>query len=68
MRLVVGTNVFASAALKRSSWSGDVVRWLDRRAGLLKSPVTEAQVFEVLQRPYLVPRVSQSFVDGVRGS
>jgi hypothetical protein len=66
MRLVVDTNIFASAALKRSSWPGELVRWLDGHAGLLKSTVTEAQMFEVFQRPYFVPRVSQSFVDGVR--
>jgi putative PIN family toxin of toxin-antitoxin system len=66
MRLVVDTNLFVSAALKESSWPGEPGRWLDRYGGLLKSTVTEAQVFEVLQRPYFVPRVSQSFVDGVR--
>jgi putative PIN family toxin of toxin-antitoxin system len=66
MRLVVDTNIFASAALKRSSWPGELVRWLDGHGGLLKSTVTEAQMFEVLQRPYFVSRVSQSFVNGVR--
>jgi putative PIN family toxin of toxin-antitoxin system len=66
VRLVVDTNIFVSAALKQSSWPGEIVRWLDKHGGLLKSTVTEAQVFEVLQRSYFVPRVSQSFVDGVR--
>jgi uncharacterized protein len=66
MRIVVDTNIFASAALKQSSWPGEVVRWLDRYGGLLKSAATEAQVFEVLLRPYFVPRVSPSFIDGVR--
>jgi len=66
MRLVVDTNIFGSAALKESSWPGEIIRWIDEHGGLLKSTVTEAQVFEVLQRPYFVPRTSQSFVDGVR--
>jgi uncharacterized protein len=66
MRIVVDTNVFVSAALKQSSWPGELVRWLDRYGGLLKSAVTEAQVFGVLRRPYFVPRVSASFIDGVR--
>lgn len=30
------------------------------------STVTEAQLFEVLQRPYFAPRVAQSFISGVR--
>ena len=51
MRIVVDTNIFASASLKESSWSNEVVRWIDEFGGLLKSIVTEAQVFEVLQRP-----------------
>jgi len=66
MRPGVDTNIFVSAALKESSWPGEPVRWLDRYGGLLKSTVTEAQVFEVLRRPYFMPRVSPSFVDGVR--
>lgn len=51
MRLVVDTNVFISAALKESSWPGIVVRWLDKFGGLLKTPDTEQEVFDVLQRP-----------------
>jgi len=66
MRLVVDTNIIVSAALKESSWPGEIVRWLDSHGGLLKSTVTEAQVFEVLQRPYFAPRVSRSFVENVR--
>lgn len=66
MRLVVDTNVFVSAALKESSWPGELVRWLDGHHELLKSTATEAQVFEVSRRPYSVPRISPSFVDGVR--
>ncbi|MFI5338129.1 MAG: putative toxin-antitoxin system toxin component, PIN family [Opitutales bacterium] len=58
MRVVVDTNVFASAALKQSSWPGAVIRWLDKFGGLLKTTVTEAQVIEVLQRPYLAPLIA----------
>jgi predicted nucleic acid-binding protein len=52
--------------LKQSSWPGELVRWLDRYGGLLKSAITEAQVFEVLRRPYFARSVSPSFIDGVR--
>jgi predicted nucleic acid-binding protein len=51
MRLVADTNVFVSAALTELSWSGVVVRWLDKYGGLLKTPATEQEVFEVLRRP-----------------
>jgi putative PIN family toxin of toxin-antitoxin system len=61
MRVVVDTNIFVSAALKGSSWPGPVVRWIAAFGGLLKSTATEAQVIEVLQRPYFMPRVSNGF-------
>jgi putative PIN family toxin of toxin-antitoxin system len=57
MRVVIDTNVFISAALKESSWPGAVIRWLDRFGGLLKTPVTEQEVFEVLQRPRIAEDV-----------
>ena len=66
MRVVVDTNVFVSAALKQLSWPGAVVRWLDKFGGLLKSAATEAQVIEVLQRPYLAPKLPPSYLDNVR--
>lgn len=66
MRVVVDTNIFASASLKESSWPGAVVRWLNTSGGLLKSTVTEKQVFDVLQRPYFAPKVSPGFLDNVR--
>jgi len=67
MRVVVDTNIFVSAALKDSSWPGAVVRWLAVFGGLLKSEVTEAQLIEVLQRPYFLPRVSDKFRSDVAG-
>jgi putative PIN family toxin of toxin-antitoxin system len=66
MRVVVDTNAFVSAALKQSSWPGAVIRWLDKFGGLLKTTVTEAQVIEVLQRPYLAPKLPPSYLDNVR--
>ena len=66
MRIVVDPNVFVSAALKESSWPGEVVRWLDTSGGLLKSAVTEHQVIEVLQRPYFASKMPPSYLDNVR--
>ena len=43
MRIVVDTNIFVSAALKESSWPGELARWLDGHDGLLKTTATEAQ-------------------------
>jgi putative PIN family toxin of toxin-antitoxin system len=66
MRLVVDTNVFVSAALMESSWSAMVVRWLDKYDGLLKSIVTEQELFEVLRRPRIASKVASSFFDNLR--
>jgi uncharacterized protein len=66
MRVVVDTNIFVSAALRESSWPGAVIRWIDRYGGLLKSTVTEAQVIEVLQRPYFATKLPPSHLDNVR--
>ncbi|HTV35678.1 MAG TPA: putative toxin-antitoxin system toxin component, PIN family [Xanthobacteraceae bacterium] len=53
MRIVLDTNVLVSAALKRQSMPGMAVLVVERRGGLLKSLVTEQQLFEVVSRPYL---------------
>jgi putative PIN family toxin of toxin-antitoxin system len=66
MRVVVDTNVFVSAAIKNSSWPGGVVRWIDRHGGFLKSKFTEAQVIEVLQRPYIQQKLPPFYLDSVR--
>jgi putative PIN family toxin of toxin-antitoxin system len=66
MRLVGDTNVFVSAALKELSWSGMVVRWLDKYAGLLKTFVTEPEILEVLPRPRIAPKIAPFFLDNVR--
>jgi uncharacterized protein len=52
MRVVVDTNVLISAALKRQSTPGTVAHLIEQRGGLLKSLVTEQQLFEVVARPY----------------
>jgi putative PIN family toxin of toxin-antitoxin system len=52
MRIVLDTNVLVSAALKRISMPGMAVHMVERRGGLLKSHVTEQQLFGVLARPY----------------
>src|SRR5207248_8066846 len=52
MRIVLDTNVLVSAALKRNSRPGMAANVIERRGGLLKSCVTEQQLFEVLARPY----------------
>jgi predicted nucleic acid-binding protein len=66
MRLVVDTNIFVSAALKSESFPASVVRWVDRRGGLLKSEATERQLFDVLQRPYIAAHMRPSFLENVR--
>ncbi len=65
MRVVIDTNVFVSAALKQSSWPASVVRWIDRHGGLIKSAATEAQVIEVLQRPYFSSRMPPLYLTNV---
>lgn len=52
MRIVLDTNVFISAALKRISMPGMAALVVERRGVLLKSLATEQQLFEVVARPY----------------
>jgi predicted nucleic acid-binding protein len=52
MRVVLDTNVLISAALKQKSTPGMAALLVERRGGLLKSLATEAQLFEVVARPY----------------
>lgn len=66
MRIVVDTNIFVSAAIKQASWPASVVRWIDRRGGLIKSKATEDQVIEVLQRPYITSRMLPLYFANVR--
>ena len=57
MRIVLDTNVLVSAALKRDSTPGRTAHLVERSSGLLKSHVTEQQLFEVLARPYFDPLI-----------
>ena len=57
MRIVLDTNVLVSAALKRQSTPGMAVHLVERRGILLKSLVTEQQLFEVIARPYFAPLI-----------
>jgi putative PIN family toxin of toxin-antitoxin system len=66
MRIVVDTNVFISAALKELSWPGSVIRWLDRLDGLLKTAVTEQEVFAVLRRPRIADDVIPHYAGRLR--
>src|SRR5271155_4792888 len=52
MRIVLDTNVLVSAALKRQSTPGIAAHTIEQRGGMLKSLVTEQQLFEVVARPY----------------
>ena len=58
MRVVVDTNVFVSAALKDQSLPAMVAKLVEQRGGLLKSTVTERQLFEVLDRPKLAALIA----------
>jgi putative PIN family toxin of toxin-antitoxin system len=58
MRLVVDTNVLVRAAFKELSWPGLVVRWVDKFDGLLKTPATEQEFFDVVQ----IPRIAENTV------
>ena len=66
MRIVVDTNVFVSAALKELSWPGMVVRWVEEFGGLLKTSITEQEVFAVIQRPRIADNVPPLFGSRLR--
>jgi putative PIN family toxin of toxin-antitoxin system len=66
MRVVVDTNVFISAAIKDAAWPALIVRWPGQFDGLLKTPATEQEVFEVLRRPRLAEKVAPLFADRMR--
>ena len=53
MRVVVDTNVLVSAVLKDQSLPAIAVHLAAQHSVLLKSAVTEAQLFEVMRRPRL---------------
>lgn len=66
MRLVVDTNVMISAALKQASSPAEVLRWVDRHGGLLKSDATEQELLEVLRRPRIAPKIEPHVLANIR--
>jgi putative PIN family toxin of toxin-antitoxin system len=67
MRIVVDTNVLVSAVLKANSLPFQVVRWIDRHGGLLKSAATEQEILNVLARPHIATITIPSFRAGLAG-
>ncbi|HEY1931796.1 MAG TPA: putative toxin-antitoxin system toxin component, PIN family [Acetobacteraceae bacterium] len=53
MRVVIDTNLFVSAAIKAHTVPSTAVNRAANRDTLLKSSVTEAELMEVIDRPYL---------------
>src|SRR5580658_8730243 len=63
MRVVVDTNVFISAALKERSPPATAVHMTVEGHVLLKSTITEQELFVTLARPRLAPLIPPRFVD-----
>lgn len=63
MRLVLDTNVFISAALNETSPPGTAVHLAAESHLLLKSAVTEQELFVTLARPRLPPLIPPRFRD-----
>ena len=66
MRVVLDTNVFISAVLKRQSVPGMAAHVVERRGGLLKSLATERQLFEVAARPYFTALIDPATLAWLR--
>jgi uncharacterized protein len=66
MRVVVDTNVFVSAALKDKSFPALALHVIAQRGTLLKSTVTERQLFEVISRPRIAALIEPASVDWIR--
>lgn len=63
MRVVVDTNVFISAALKEKSIPGMATHIVAESGRLLKSTITERELFITLARPRLAPLIPPRFRD-----
>ena len=61
MSIVVDTNVFISAALKEKSLPGTAVHLVAESGLLLKSTITERELFVTLARPRLAPLIPPRF-------
>jgi putative PIN family toxin of toxin-antitoxin system len=63
MRIVVDTNVFVSAALKDKSIPSIALYLAAQLSVLLKSAATEAQLLDVIARPYLATLIAPTTSD-----
>jgi putative PIN family toxin of toxin-antitoxin system len=63
MRVVVDTNVFISAALKEQSLPGMAAHIVAKSGLLLKSTITERELFVTLARPRLASLIPPRFRD-----
>jgi putative PIN family toxin of toxin-antitoxin system len=66
MRVVVDTNVFVSAALKEGSPPGTAAHLAAASHVLLKSTVTEQELFVTLSRPRLASLIPPRFQEWLR--
>ena len=66
MRVVVDTNVFISAGLKENSPPETAVHLVAKSHLLLKSTITEQELFVTLARPRLMPLIDPHFRDWLR--
>jgi putative PIN family toxin of toxin-antitoxin system len=66
MRVVVDTNVFISAGLKENSPPETAIHLVAARHLLLKSAITEQELFVTLARPRLMPLIDPQFRDWLR--
>jgi putative PIN family toxin of toxin-antitoxin system len=66
MRVVVDTNVFISAALKEHSPPGTAAHLAAANHLLLKSKVTEQELFVTLAQPRLAPLIPPRFENWLR--
>ena len=67
MRVVFDTNVFISAALKENTPPETAVRLAAASHLLLKSTITEDELFVTLRRPRLAPLIPPDFLDWLHG-
>ena len=66
MRVVVDTNVFISAGLKENSPPETAIHLVAASHLLLKSTITEQELFVTLARPRLMPLIDPHFRDWLR--
>jgi putative PIN family toxin of toxin-antitoxin system len=66
MRVVVDTNVLISAGLKENSPPETAIHLIAASHLLLKSAITEQELFVTLTRPRLMPLIDSHFRDWLR--